>query len=190
MRVPGRGGRACSLRAGYARAVEQVDIVDEQDRVVGLASRARMRAENLWHRTVAVLCVNSAGHVYLHQRSHDKDLFPGAFDAFVSGCVRAGDSYLDSARRELEEELGISGAAPEPLCHNRYDGPGTRTQTRIYRVDWNGPVEHADGEIIWGAFVAPAEVEARVADGSLVPDGVAHLAVLRAQALWPPAWPR
>lgn len=43
-----------------------------------------------------------------------KDSFPGCYDISSAGHIHAGDGYLYSAIRELEEELGIK-ALPEQL---------------------------------------------------------------------------
>jgi 8-oxo-dGTP pyrophosphatase MutT (NUDIX family) len=52
--------------------------------------------------------------VLLQKRSLIKDSFPGRFDTSSAGHIQAGDEPLESAIRELEEELGIV-ASPEQL---------------------------------------------------------------------------
>lgn len=50
----------------------------------------------------------------LQKRSMNKDSFPGKFDTSSAGHIQAGDEPLESALRELGEELGIQ-ATPEQL---------------------------------------------------------------------------
>lgn len=50
----------------------------------------------------------------LQKRSENKDAFPGCYDISSAGHLPAGQDYLTSALRELEEELGIK-AEPEQL---------------------------------------------------------------------------
>lgn len=45
--------------------------------------------------------------VLLQKRSAGKDSFPGCYDISSAGHIPAGCGYLESALRELEEELGI-----------------------------------------------------------------------------------
>ena len=52
--------------------------------------------------------------ILLQKRSQNKDSFPGKFDTSSAGHIQAGDEPLESALRELKEELGIS-APPEQL---------------------------------------------------------------------------
>ena len=152
-------------------ATEWVDLVDEADRVIGRASRAEVRARNLLHRNVAILCLDSAGRVYVQRRSDTKDLFPGLYDPLVAGVVSSGEDYDAAAVRELREELGVVGPRPEHLFHHRYEGEATRSQTAVFRVVWNGPIRHEDGEVAWGAFCAPSEIRNNASGWVLVPDG-------------------
>src|SRR6266542_5461370 len=98
---------------------EMVDLVDEDDRVVGVAPRSEVRARNLLHREVAAICRNSAGAIYVHRRTDTKDVFPGLYDMWVAGVVSSGETYAQAVRRELEEELGITGE-PAFLFKHRY----------------------------------------------------------------------
>lgn len=54
----------------------------------------------------------NGGHdILLQKRSACKDSYPGCYDISAAGHVAAGDDYLESAVRELREELGIEAAA-------------------------------------------------------------------------------
>ncbi|MFG6384390.1 MAG: NUDIX domain-containing protein [Lachnospiraceae bacterium] len=52
--------------------------------------------------------------ILMQKRSHKKDSFPECYDTSSAGHISAGSNYLESALRELEEELGIC-AQPEDL---------------------------------------------------------------------------
>ena len=152
-------------------ADELIDWVDEHDRVIGQVTRARMRAENLLHRCIAVMCLDSRGRVYVHRRTASKDVYPSLHDAFVGGVVGAGESYDDAARREIGEELGIVGPTPEPLFHHVYEDAWSRSQTRVYRVRWDGAITHQPSEVAWGGFCDLAEVASGKLALPFVPDG-------------------
>jgi len=85
---------------------ELLTVVDENDEPVTPHSRAAIHRENLLHRAVHILLVNDKGELLLQKRSYRKDRFPGCWDSSASGHVNAGESYLDCATRELEEEIG------------------------------------------------------------------------------------
>src|SRR5881227_1939378 len=86
---------------------EPFPVVDENDRIRGYASRAEVHGNNLRHRAVHILIFDQAGQVYLQQRSRWKDRHPLKWDSSAAGHVAAGESYDDTARRELKEELGV-----------------------------------------------------------------------------------
>ena len=49
----------------------------------------------------------------LQKRSESKDSNPGCYDISSAGHIPAGCGYLDSALRELKEELGIDASSEE-----------------------------------------------------------------------------
>lgn len=51
--------------------------------------------------------------ILLQKRSACKDSYPGHYDISSAGHVAAGDRYLESAVRELREELGIEAEAKD-----------------------------------------------------------------------------
>ena len=150
---------------------ERVDVVDEDDRVLGQVTRSQLRAGNLLHRNVAILCLNRRGEIYVHRRTDTKDVFPGLYDMFVGGVVAAGETYAQAALREIEEELGIVGPTPERLFHHRYEGAQTRSHTEVFRVCWDGPIRHQPSEVAWGGYRAATQLAANTEGFSFVPDG-------------------
>ena len=153
-------------------ADEPVDLIDEQNRVVGWARRAEVRARNLLHRGVGILCTNSAGEIYVHRRTPTNDVFPTLYDMFVGGVVGRGEDYAAAARREIAEELGIVGPEPVRLCNYLYSGSHNRSLVAVYRVVWDGPIRHQVDEIAWGAFMSREALDASLADWEFVPDGL------------------
>jgi len=86
---------------------EQFDVVDHRDCVVGRATRARVHANQLWHRAVHVLIFDGAGRVLLQKRAAGKDTSPGLWDSACAGHVDAGEDYDAAMARELGEELAL-----------------------------------------------------------------------------------
>jgi len=86
---------------------ERFPVVDEADRILRYAYRAEVHANNFRHRAVHILVFNQAGQLYLQERSRRKDRHPLLWDSSAAGHVSAGEGYDDTARRELQEELGL-----------------------------------------------------------------------------------
>jgi isopentenyldiphosphate isomerase len=156
-----------------AAADELVDVVDDEDRVVGTLTRARVRAERLRHRCVFVVVRRSDGRVLVHQRSPHKDVWPSAWDVAVGGIVAAGEGWDDAAARELAEEVGIVGAEVRYVRSGRYSDVDVDEVARVYGVTWDGPITFADGEVVAAEWLTPAEVAARVARQPFCPDSLA-----------------
>ena len=97
---------------------EMLDIVDENGLPTGQAvPRTVAHAEGLRHRTSHVWIVrkrNGAVQVLLQMRCAAKDSYPGCYDISSAGHIPAGDEFVESALRELKEELGVT-AAPQDL---------------------------------------------------------------------------
>lgn len=72
---------------------EPVEHVDQDDVVLEVVTRSRMRRENLRHRSVAVIVTNKRGELLVHRRAGDKDVFPGWWDLAAGGVVGVGESY-------------------------------------------------------------------------------------------------
>lgn len=58
----------------------------------------------------------------LQKRSHDKDSFPDCYDISSAGHVPAGSAVLDSAIRELSEELGINASTDDLVMIGTHEG--------------------------------------------------------------------
>ncbi|MFE7835180.1 NUDIX hydrolase [Streptomyces sp. NPDC057474] len=164
-------------------ADEILDIVDENDQVIGQAPRGEVYARGMRHRAVFVLARDAEGRVFVHRRTATKLIFPSLYDMFVGGVVGAGESYDDAALREAEEELGVSGLPrPDPLFKFLYDdGAGRTWWSAVYEVRCEPAVNPQVEEVAWHGFLAEAEVERQLGEWEWVPDGVAAYERLRAR---------
>ncbi|MFG3491142.1 MULTISPECIES: NUDIX domain-containing protein [unclassified Streptomyces] len=163
-------------------AEEILDVVDEQDRVIGRAPRAEVYARGLIHRCVFVRVRDAEGRIFVHRRTPVKLVFPSMYDMFVGGVVGAGESYDEAALREAEEELGVRGLPrPEHVLTFLYDSAGVAGKwwSAVYEVRCELPVDPQAEEVAWHAFLTEAELAERLGDWPWVPDGLAAYERLR-----------
>ncbi|QPP09625.1 NUDIX domain-containing protein [Streptomyces bathyalis] len=156
-------------------ADELLDIVDEEDRVVGQAPRGEAMARRLRHRSTSVQVRDPLGRIFVHRRTPRKLVFPSMYDVVVGGVVGAGESYDDCALREAEEELGVRGLpAPEPRFTFLYESPEHTWFLRVYELVCELPVEPQREEIDWWDFLPEDELERRLTlpQWRVVPDGL------------------
>jgi len=132
-------------------------VVDEMDRVTGVAARSEVHGNNLRHRAVHVFILNRAGEVLLQKRSRWKDRHPNVWDSSAAGHVGAGEEYDATAVRELDEELGI---APPLARVVKLDASAETGQEFIwlYRGEHGGPFFPARAEIDAVQFFAPGAI--------------------------------
>jgi isopentenyldiphosphate isomerase len=128
---------------------EIVTIVDEKNNVTGSALRSVMRAKGLPHRATYILVFNSKGELYVQKRTPVKDIYPGYYDVAAGGVVMAGESYDESASRELNEEMGM----------------------RAYRCVYDGKIVLQEEEVESGDFYTLDAVLQSSKHDSYTPDG-------------------
>ncbi len=119
--------------------------------------------------------MTAVGRVLVHRRAAHKDVWPGLWDLAVGGVVGSGEDYLAAAERELEEELGVTGTALEPLGEETFADERVRCRCRMYATVHDGPVSFPDGEIAEARWVTPAELADLLAAAEFVPDSLAML---------------
>lgn len=85
-----------------------LDVVNEDDRVVGKAKKSTVYKKLLTHRIVRVLIFNKKGQMALQLRSKNVSFCPSHWCSSASGHVQSGESYKEAALRECMEEIGIS----------------------------------------------------------------------------------
>jgi isopentenyl-diphosphate delta-isomerase type 1 len=145
-------------------ADEIFDIVDEQDRVVGQASRSRVHAGWLRHRAVHVLVSDPAGRFYLQKRADTKDNHPGVWDSSCSGHLAAGEAYAKAAVRELAEELGIATDPPprEIFAISACRETGNEF-IRVYTASYAGELRPDPAEISEGRWLERGAIDRWIA---------------------------
>jgi 16S rRNA (adenine1518-N6/adenine1519-N6)-dimethyltransferase len=141
---------------------ERFPVVDQNDKVLRDASRSDVHGNNLRHRAVHILIFNSAGEVYLQQRSRWKDRHPRKWDSSAAGHVAATESYDETARRELEEELGIS-VRLEKISKLPASERTDQEFVWLYRGEVAGNLSPNRTEIETGAFFPETIVDGWVA---------------------------
>jgi isopentenyldiphosphate isomerase len=156
----------------YNPAEEIVVIVDQENQPVGAVTRKIMRQQRLIHRASYILVFNTGGELFIQKRSRSKDIYPGYWDLAAGGVVLEGESYEESAKRELREELGISGAKLRPLFDQYYEDADNRVWGRIFACTSNGPFTLQEEEIDYGRFIALSEIEQLNQVEPVTPDGM------------------
>jgi len=95
--------------------MEQWELYTRERQKTGeLHIRGEKMPPERYHLVVQVVIFGSDGRMLIQQRQRDKIGWPGMWDFSAAGSAVAGDSSLDAAIREVQEELGLT-LAPEEL---------------------------------------------------------------------------
>lgn len=163
---------------------ELFDIVDDQNQPTGIQKpRSIVHAEmNDWHRATHIWIVNKKNEVLCQQRSLSKDKNPGFWQSFFGGHLKAGQTYLENAVTELQEELGLS-VTPDALIDVRIlKSNKAKHFGQVYLLRWDGDINElkfVDDEVAAIQWMTMKEIKEKIEQGifcnSIDPEVEAHI---------------
>ncbi|MCI5188457.1 MAG: NUDIX domain-containing protein [Candidatus Electrothrix sp. AS4_5] len=165
----------------YTPGEEIVQLVDEQNRELGELPRRLMREQRLIHRASYILVFNAANELFVQKRTATKDVYPGYWDVAAGGVVQAGETYEQSAERELAEELGVA-AKLNFLFDQYYEDLDNRVWGRIFTCVHEGPFTLQAEEVEQGRFMLPGHALDLSRSEPFTPDGILILEKLLASS--------
>lgn len=141
------------------KEMEMFDVIDEHGVPTGvIKERGVVHREGAFHATshIWIARFNEQGSydILLQKRSACKDSHPGCYDISSAGHISAGDEPLESAIREMEEELGIK-AKPEELQE-------FGVQYKNYEGEFYGKPFRDNQRSILYLYTEPVDVESLV----------------------------
>lgn len=88
--------------------MEYIDIVDQNNNPTGeVKEKLQAHEDGNFHRTAHIWIINDKKELLLQKRSATKKSHPNCWDISGAGHIRAGESVINGAIRELKEELGV-----------------------------------------------------------------------------------
>lgn len=126
-------------------ADELLDVVNDNDEVIGQEMRSVVHQQGLQHRGVHVFLFNEQGEMLIQKRSADRANSPSLLDCSVSEHVKAGESYLEAAIRGMKEEMGLEGVEISSRGKIQMEyGTNDNEISQIYEGKLNGSLVHFD----------------------------------------------
>jgi len=145
-----------------------LDVVNENNQVIGQESRPIIHKSGLWHRGVHVFLFTSDRRLLTQRRSKAQDTFSGALDCSVSEHLKVGESYLDGAIRGLREELGVEQIHLSRLLQLKMNyGPNDNMINELYEGVYDEPLTINRHEIRQTAYHTIPELEEMIASGQV-----------------------
>ncbi|MDY6791092.1 MAG: NUDIX hydrolase YfcD [Thermodesulfobacteriota bacterium] len=151
---------------------EIVAIVDENNHIIDSAPRSVMRAQNLPHRACYVLVFNSLDKILVQKRTQSKDVYPGYYDIATGGVVLAGETYEESAQRELAEEIGAINIPLRKHFDFFHQDSHCRVWGRVFSCRYDGKIILQKEEVESIDYHTIAEIMKLKDIKSFTPDGL------------------
>lgn len=159
---------------------QALEVVDEHDHVIGIATRDAVHREGLLHREVHVWFVTPKGEILFQHRALDKDTYPGKLDATVGGHVDPGQTYEEAALREVMEETGLALTLGDLVLltthrgksHDPVTGMTNNVIRRVYGYRFRGDRNNLrieDGKATGFVAVPYGELRQPVGDDRIIP---------------------
>lgn len=119
---------------------EQVILVDENDKPIGLMEKIEAHEKALLHRAFSVFVFNEKGELMLQQRAASKYHSPLLWTNTCCSHQRDGESNVEAGRRRLQEEMGFVTEIKEVFSF-------------IYKAPFdNGLTEHELDHVMIGRY--------------------------------------
>lgn len=119
---------------------EQVILVDENDRQIGVMPKLEAHQKAVLHRAFSVFIFNDKNELMLQQRAMKKYHSPGLWTNTCCSHQREGESNIEAGKRRLEEEMGFVTDLKESISF-------------IYKAPFdNGLTEHEYDHVLIGHY--------------------------------------
>ena len=158
---------------------EHFEVFAEDGSSHGLMPRDVVHRTGAWHKACQVFVYNRQGQLLLQQRSADKDLHPHCWDSSVGEHLKPGETFIAGAQRGLQEELGITGVAVEPVgaevrlstqTADYYD----REIQQAFRCTYEGELRLAADEVAQTCWVDRAQLQQMLNEAQFTPWFLKH----------------
>lgn len=162
--------------------IEWFNIVDENNRVVGKATREQCHdGSKLLHPVVHVHIFNSEKKLLLQKRKLNKDIQPGKWDTSIGGHIQAGESLEHAIKRESLEEAGINIDLKKliPIAKYVFESEIERELVFSYLYFYDGPITFQESEIDEVRFFDYGEIKTLISKGEATPNFVKEFSLLQ-----------
>ncbi|GAA5503417.1 nudix hydrolase DR_0079 [Deinococcus xinjiangensis] len=157
--------------------VEWLDLVNEQDEVIGRVTRDEAWEKRLSVRVVNAFLVNSRGELWIPRRTAHKKMFPNSLDMSVGGHVESGEDYLSCFKREVKEELNLDVNALDWREIASFSPFNTSLSAfmRVYEIRSDLDPDYNPDDFTEAFWLTPAQVLERIAGGDPAKGDLAEL---------------
>ncbi len=148
---------------------EILDLVNDQDEVIGTIDRAKydnMVEQNLGYiRSVELLIRNSSGQYWIPTRTPDKTIAPNGLDYSMGGHVDAGEGYIEAALREIREELNLHLKSEDIVFVTKFKPALIHYFRTVYLYETDQTPQYNPTDFVKAEWLSLEEIERRLKSG-------------------------
>ncbi len=151
---------------------EILDLVNENDEIIGSMPRSEVYAQNLHNfRVINCFIKNSEGRLWTPRRQAHKRLFPNALDMSCGGHVSSGETYDEAFAKEMSEELNIDvSKVTYKVLGTMTPKDGVNTFMTVYEIISDTAPAYNEDDYSGYEWLSPAEILERLASGETSKD--------------------
>jgi isopentenyldiphosphate isomerase len=158
---------------------EFFDIVNDDDEVVGRATRKEVHEKGYIHRSVLFFIIDREGRIFVNQRTDTKEFYPGYWSIVFGGHVQAGEDYTDTVGREAEEEAGVTSQPFFMASFKKRFDDRDRENVKVFGFVADREPVLDPTEIEQGTFLALSELERKLGEEKFLPETSKLYAILK-----------
>jgi len=137
--------------------------VDENDNQIGIGSKQEAWKTGVRHRVSRIFLFNSKGEMLIQKRADNRESLPGRWDQSAAGHVDEGESYLEAANREMNEEVGVQGVVLKEVGKNKTDERDEQDKIKnryamLYVASYDRPVNFNQEEVSEVRWIKPDDL--------------------------------
>ena len=157
---------------------EIYSVVNEDDKVIGKATRKEVHVKKLTHRSVMFFIFDKKGRILVTQRTKNKEFYKEYWSIGLGGHVNAGETYDETVVREVKEEANIDDK-PFPMGSFKLRLPEESENARVYGFVIDKKPELDPFEVKQGIFMTREEMEEKIKKEKFLPETKDLLRILK-----------
>ena len=148
---------------------EYLDLVNENDEVIGKEKRSIVHEKDMHnYRAANAFIRNSKGELWIPRRGPHKHIDPLGLDMSMGGHVSSGETYEETFRREVQEELNLDiDTVPYKLVgYFKGNAPGLHAGfQKVFEIEMDTAPDYNPDDFIEYYWLKPEEVLKRIEEG-------------------------
>ncbi len=148
--------------------LEILDLVNDQDEVIGQIPRSRIDHEGIHNnRVINAFIKNDRGQLWIPRRVATKRSCPLALDVSVGGYVMSGETYDQALFRETIEEvrLDLQTVPYQLLAKFTPKDDGVYAFQQVYEIAYDADPDYNQDDFVEAYWLFPEDVMQRIKNG-------------------------